>query len=124
MRYAVGKYTGIAKIAAAVLAVALMTGMADVSAARADEAQAKNLFKAMSDYLAAQKAISMEIDSNLEVVTKDGQKLALASSGTLTLNRPDKIHATRMGGFANVELVFDGKTVTLLGKTRKRICSS
>jgi hypothetical protein len=31
------------------------------SAARADEAQAKTLFKAMSDYLAAQNAISSAI---------------------------------------------------------------
>jgi hypothetical protein len=84
--------------------------------ARADETNAQALLKAMSDYLGAQKAISFEYDSNLEVVTKENQKLGLASSGTLTLNRPDKLHATRIGGFANVEFVFDGKTVTLLGK--------
>ena len=34
----------------------------------------------------------------------------------MTLNRPDKLHVTRTGGFANVEMVFDGKTLTLLGK--------
>jgi hypothetical protein len=90
--------------------------MMGIPASRADEAQAKTLFKAMSDYLAAQKVMSMEIDSILEVVTKDGQKLALASSGTLTLNRPDKIHVTRKGGFADIEFVFDGKTATLLAK--------
>jgi len=50
------------------------------------------------------------------VVTKENQKLGLASSGTTTLNRPDKIRATRKGGFADVEMVFDGKTLTLLGK--------
>ena len=70
----------------------------------------------MSDYLAAQKAISFAYDSNLEVVTDQEQKLGLASSGTLTLNRPDKLHATRTGGFANVEMVYDGKTLTMLGK--------
>ena len=37
----------------------------DVSVARADEAQAKSLFKAMSDYLAAQKAISFDMISTL-----------------------------------------------------------
>jgi hypothetical protein len=71
----------------------------------------------MSDYLAAQKAISFDFDSTLEFVTTDNQKIALASSGTVTLNRPDKIHATRTGGFSNVELVFDGKTATLIGKS-------
>ena len=34
----------------------------------------------------------------------------------MTLNRPDKIRARRVGGFANVEMVFDGKTLSLLGK--------
>jgi hypothetical protein len=36
--------------------------------------------------------------------------------GAIALSRPDKLRATRHGGFADVELVFDGKTVSLLGK--------
>src|SRR5262245_34074965 len=90
-------------------AVLAMTAMASLPAARADETYAKSLFKAMSDYLAAQQAISFDYDTTLEIVTKQKQKLGLASSGTVTLNRPDKIHVTRTGGFANVEYVFDGK---------------
>jgi len=82
----------------------------------ADEEDAKRILKAMSDYMGAQKSLSCEFDAILEVVTKDDQKLALASSGTLTLNRPDKIRVTRKGGFADVEMSFDGKTLTLLGK--------
>ncbi len=70
----------------------------------------------MSDYVAAQKVISFSFDTDLEIVTKDNQKLDLASSGTVTLNRPDKIRVTRHGGFADVEVVFDGKTLSLLGK--------
>ena len=103
------------KMSAVVLAVAA-AGMASMSVARADEAQAKSLFKAMSDYLAAQKTISIEYDTNLEIVSIQQQKIGLASSGTLTLERPDKLRATRTGGFANVEMVFDGKTLSLLGK--------
>jgi len=53
---------------------------------------------------------------NLELVSTQQQKIALASSGSLILNRPDKVHLTRTGGFANAEMVFDGKTLTLLGK--------
>ena len=49
----------------------------------------------MSDYLAAQTAISFDHNSTLEVVTNDEQKLALASSGTVLLNRPDKIRTER-----------------------------
>ena len=83
----------------------------------ADEADAKKLFKAMSDYMAGQKGISFQYETNLDIVTKDKQKLGLASSGTVTLNRPDKFRIARTGGFADVEFLFDGKTLTLLGKT-------
>ncbi len=81
-----------------------------------DSAEAKKLLKAMSDYLAAQKAISFGYDANLQAITNTGQKLGLASSGTVTLGRPDKVQTTRSGGFVDVETVFDGKTLTLLGK--------
>jgi hypothetical protein len=98
-----------------VLALAA-AGAASISVAYADETQARSLLKAMSDYLAAQQAISFDYDSNLDIVTTQQQKVGLASSGTLSLHRPDKLHVTRTGGFANVEMVFDGKTLTLLGK--------
>ncbi len=106
----------VARISAA--ALVLIVGLGMTPGARADEADAKKLLKAMSDYMAAQKAISFAFDANLEIVTKDKQKLALASSGTVTLTRPDKIRATRAGGFADVEMLFDGKTLTLFGKTK------
>ena len=80
------------------------------------EAGAKAMLKAMTEYVAAQKAISFDYDVNLEVVTKDDQKLTLAASGNVELARPDKIRASRSGGFADIETVFDGKTLTILGK--------
>jgi hypothetical protein len=116
MQYTVTKVRPTIKKWATVFAVAGMAGTAIVSAGRADEADAKRLLKAMSDYLAAQKAMSFDYDVSLELVSTQQQKIGLASSGTLTLNRPDKLHLTRTGGFANVEMVFDGKMLTLLGK--------
>ena len=77
---------------------------------------AKKLLKAMSDYLAAQKNISLSYDSVFEVVSKDQQKLQLATSGTAVLNRPDKIRTTRKSGFSDTEMVYDGKTLSILGK--------
>jgi hypothetical protein len=82
----------------------------------ATEANAKALLKAMSDYLAAQQVISLAYDSVFEVVTGDQQKLQIATSGTIDMSRPDKIHTTRQAGFANTEMVFDGKTLSFLGK--------
>jgi hypothetical protein len=100
----------------ALLALAMTTGAMSTSAPRPDETNARNLVKKMSTYMAAQQALSFDYDTNLEIVSKEGQKLGLASSGTMKLNRPDKIRATRHGGFANVEYVFDGTTLSMLAK--------
>jgi hypothetical protein len=89
--------------------------MAGSTVATADEADAKRLLKAMSDYVAAQQDLSFDYDATLEVVTPEDQILGLASSGTVTLQRPGKIHVTRAGGFADVDMGFDGTTLTLLG---------
>ncbi len=98
------------------VALSLMAVFGGAAGARADEADAKRLLKAMSDYVASQKTVSFGFDATLEVVTKDNQKLALASSGAINLERPGKIRATRAGGHADIEMLFDGKTLTLLGK--------
>ena len=97
-----------------VLLVAIALLMPQV--ARADEADAKRLLKAMSDYMASETSISLSYDAILEVVTTDHQKIGLASSGRVIMKRPDKLIATRTGGFADMEMVFDGKTLTLFGK--------
>jgi hypothetical protein len=98
------------------IALSMIVALAISTGVSADEADAKRLLKAMSDYLSAQQAISFDYDATLEVITDEQQRLALASSGTLILNRPDKIRATRSSGFADVEMIFDGKTLTVLGK--------
>jgi hypothetical protein len=91
----------------------MLLTMVRAPSAWADAAQAKDLFKAMSDYLGKQPKLSFDLDTSLEVVTTDGQKLSLTSSGSVTMVRPDKVRMTRRGGFANAELYFDGKTLAL-----------
>ena len=104
--------------AVSALALVLTAWMARSPGVVADEAQARRLLKAMTDYVGAQQAIAFDYDATLEVVTKDRQKLELASSGTVSLARPDKIRTTRSGGFVDIETVFDGKTLTFLGKNK------
>jgi len=99
---------------AAALAVATCFGLS--TGANADEAYAKNKMKAMSDYMAAQKAISFSYDADLEIVTPDHQKIMLANSGKVDLSRPDKLRVMRDGGFSSVAMIFDGKTLTVLHK--------
>ena len=100
----------------AVSALAIVFALAAMQPALADEADAKRLFKAMADYIESQKTLTFDYDDILEVVTDDGQKLQIASSGALNLKRPNKLTNSHHGGFADVFLTFDGKTLTLLGK--------
>lgn len=104
----------------AAISILAALGSFGMRVANADAAQAKALFKAMSDYLAAQKQISFDVDSSLEVVTTQQQKIALTSSGTVTLSRPDKLRATRVGGFSSTEVVFNGKTITILNHSARQ----
>ncbi len=101
----------------AAMAFPLIVVLGASSGVSADETDAKRLLKSMSDFMASQNQVSVNIDTSLEVVTVEDQKLELASSGALVLERPNRLHATRVGGFSNVEMFFDGRTMTFLDKT-------
>lgn len=75
--------------------------------------QPSTLFAAMADALAAQQALAFDYDALIDVVTKEGQKLTLASSGSVALQRPCRFSATRVGGFGTIEADGDGDTLTL-----------
>lgn len=100
---------------AATFAVPLLA-FAVAPGAQADEAQAREILKAMTDYLEAQQSLTFDVDSSVDVVTTAGQKLTIASSGRVSLQRPDRIHVLRRGGFATIELVFDGSTLSVLNR--------
>ena len=87
--------------------------------ARAQGGDAEKLLKAMSDHIASQKAVSVKFDSDIEVVTPSLEKIQFTSSGQVQLSRPDKIRATRTGGYRDIEIVFDGKMLTVNNKDSK-----
>jgi hypothetical protein len=97
---------------AAVCVLLAMTVFTPSAHAQKGEDAVKTL-KAMSDYIASQKTFSATFDTDIEVITSDLQKLQFASSGQIQLSRPDKLHAIRTGGYTDLELVFDGKTLTV-----------
>ena len=104
------------RISATTASVALLAA-ANSLGARADDSA--SLLKAMADYTAAQKSITATFDSDIEVITPELQKVQFASSGQLRLTRPDKLRIKRTGGYADVDLVYDGKTVSLYGNNAK-----
>lgn len=90
----------------------------------ADETAAREILTAMSTYLAAQQTLSFDFDSSLDVITTDDQQLTIATSGSVALQRPDKLHILRKGGFATLELAFDGKTLTAVNAEAKTAASA
>jgi hypothetical protein len=94
----------------------VLTSSLFVPGARAAADDAVQILKAMSDYVTSQKDISLTFDSDVEVITPEVEKIQFASSGKMSLSRPDKLRVTRTGGYADVEIVFDGKTISALGK--------
>ena len=101
-------------VCASVFVAATVTWVSDARAQRADDAA--QILKSMSDYVAGQKNISLTYDSDVEVITSEVEKIQFTSSGKVLLSRPEKVRVSRLGGYADVEIVFDGKTVSVLGK--------
>ena len=104
------------RTSAAAVSVAILVTTASQTARADDAAQ---ILKAMTDYTGAQKSISAAFDSDIEVITPELQKIQFTSSGQMSLNRPDRLRIRRTGGYADVELTYDGKTLSLYGNNAK-----
>jgi hypothetical protein len=104
------------RILAAAASIAVLSAVTTSEAHADDPAK---VLKGMSDYLAGQKSLSAKFDSDIEVVTPELQKIQFTSSGEMKMNRPDKLRIRRTGGYTDVELVYDGKTVSLYGNNAK-----
>ena len=97
----------------------LMMSVSVIPAANAQNGNAERLIKGMADYVTSQKTLSITYDSDIEVITNNLQKIQFTSSGQVQLSRPDKLRATRTGGYRDVEIVFDGKMLTVNNKDGK-----
>lgn len=102
------------------LAATLTTGLAlggGIATAAGDvESDADSLVRQMSDYMSALSAFSVRGDVDDEVIDLEGQKLQFSSSATLVVERPGRIYAHRQGPVADLEVFFDGRSLTLHGK--------
>lgn len=83
---------------------------------QAKENDATAILRAMSDYVGSQKTIQLAFDSDIEIITPELEKIQFSNSGDALLSRPNKLRARRMSGHADVEMFFDGKTVSIFGK--------
>ncbi|MDX2495961.1 MAG: DUF2092 domain-containing protein [Desulfuromusa sp.] len=77
--------------------------------------EADRILRAMSNYFAETDAFSMNADIGNEIITYSGQKLQLNSVSKIVMARPNKFLITRKGMFADLEMIYDGKLLTLYG---------
>jgi hypothetical protein len=101
-------------LAMAWVLVATFAAAPAVSLAQEDDATA--ILKTMSDYVGSQQTIELTFDSAIEIITPQLEKIQFTNSGGALLRRPDKLHAHRVGGYADVEMFYDGKTTSVYGK--------
>ena len=94
----------------------LLVGM-PAKAQTAIEPDAEKILRAMSDTLKSLPEFSVDYDTDHEIVGLDGQKLQFSASGMISVSRASGFLMTRQGPNADMEVTFDGKTVTLFGKT-------
>ena len=100
----------------AIVGLALAGSLALASPALAQEQDAKAVLKSMSDFMATQQNLSLTFDSDIEVITPAIEKIQFTNSGELLLSQPDKLRVRRMSGYAEVELVYDGKSLSVIAK--------
>ena len=84
--------------------------------AQAQARDAKSVLKSMSDYVGSQQTIELTFDSDIEVITPQLEKIQFTNSGDALLSRPNRLRAHRVGGYADVAMVFDGKVVSIFAK--------
>ena len=104
------------KVIFAMIASVLVAVLVTTSPAMAQEDDARAILKAMSDYVGSQQTIELTFDSAIEIITPQLEKIQFTNSGGVLLRRPDKLRAHRVGGYADVEMFFDGKTTSVYGR--------
>jgi hypothetical protein len=80
------------------------------------DADARAVLTAMSAHLGGLRSFSVEYAAVDEIVTTDGQKLQFLHSGSLTAQRPDRLHAVRRGAAGTAEMVLDGSSLVMFGR--------
>ena len=79
----------------------------------ANEESARRVLQAMSAYMASQPNLSADIDVDLDVITPQVEKITFSATGQFLISRPGRIRVIRTGGYSDLELIADGRQITM-----------
>lgn len=77
------------------------------------EPEAVKILKKSMEYVAGLQQFGLETENAVDIVMIDGQKIQIDHASAVTIQRPNKMHAKRLGEFADEEFFYDGKTLAL-----------
>lgn len=106
-------------VLAAGMALGLGLAVPSSEAAEGVDPEADKILRAMSIYLGGLQSFSVKGDVDDEIVDLAGQKLQLSGSASLAVQRPNHLYAHRLMPLGEMEVFFDGQTLTLHGKGRQ-----
>lgn len=81
--------------------------------ADAIDPMALKLLQRSTDYLAGLKTLSVDANASLDLVIANGQKLKFDQHNVITVQRPNKLRAQRVGEIVGQTFVYDGKSLSV-----------
>ncbi len=99
-----------------ILALGLLSLPTGARAQLAVDPEADRIVRSMAAYLGGLRSFTAEFDIDVDHVTHEGEKLQFSAWGKVSLVRPDRVHVERHGGFADLDMYYDGKDITIHGR--------
>jgi hypothetical protein len=82
------------------------------------EPKAVQVLKQMCDYLKNLQQFSFQAEVAEDVLLTSGQRIQYARSVEASVRRPDRFRAESVGDTDNRQIVYDGKTITLMDRSK------
>jgi len=82
------------------------------------EPKAVEVLKQMCDYLKNLQQFSVQAEITEDVLLTSGQRIQYGRSVEASVWRPDRFRAESVGNTDDRQLIYDGKTITLMDKTK------
>ena len=82
------------------------------------EPKAGEVLQQMCDYLKNLQQFSVQAEITEDVLLTSGQRIQFGRNVEASVRRPDRLRAESVGDTDNRQMVYDGKTITLMDKNR------
>jgi len=97
----------------ALLSLAALWPTLSAAQGEAIEPEALAILRRSTDYLASSKQFKVDTQAAVEVVMSNGQKLQFDHHALMTVQRPNKLRAERVGELVSEVFTYDGKTLAV-----------